>query len=96
VLLSFVQFEREVTGERIRDKIAASNTVSVSVGWGGTQPSASSVSPMAMIRARDRQPLRLGAFSAAAVDLPAARHDQTNRLPVSLSKTWTRPELGRI
>ena len=26
VLLSFAQFEREVTGERIRDKIAASNT----------------------------------------------------------------------
>ena len=26
VLLSFAQFEREVTGERIRDKIAASKT----------------------------------------------------------------------
>ena len=28
MLLSFAQFEREVTGERIRDKIAASKTVS--------------------------------------------------------------------
>jgi DNA invertase Pin-like site-specific DNA recombinase len=31
VLLSFAQFEREVTGERIRDKIAASLTGSRTV-----------------------------------------------------------------
>jgi hypothetical protein len=36
VLLSFAQFEREVTGERIRDKIAASNRKGM---WmGGTVP----------------------------------------------------------
>jgi DNA invertase Pin-like site-specific DNA recombinase len=36
VLLSFAQFEREVTGERIRDKIAASNQKGI---WmGGTVP----------------------------------------------------------
>ena len=36
VLLSFAQFEREVTGERIRDKIAASKTKGM---WmGGTVP----------------------------------------------------------
>src|SRR6266849_8830672 len=32
VLLSFAQFEREVTGERIRDKIAASNRKGLCVG----------------------------------------------------------------
>jgi site-specific DNA recombinase len=36
VLLSFAQFEREVTGERIRDKIAASKKKGM---WmGGTVP----------------------------------------------------------
>ena len=36
VLLSFAQFEREVTGERIRDKIAASKRKGM---WmGGTVP----------------------------------------------------------
>ena len=36
VLLSFAQFEREVTGERIRDKIAASKRKGI---WmGGTLP----------------------------------------------------------
>ena len=36
VLLSFAQFEREVTGERIRDKIAASKRKGV---WMGGCPS---------------------------------------------------------
>jgi DNA invertase Pin-like site-specific DNA recombinase len=36
VLLSFAQFEREVTGERIRDKIAASKEKGM---WMGGQPS---------------------------------------------------------
>ena len=36
VLLSFAQFEREVTGERIRDKIAASKKKGI---WMGGQPS---------------------------------------------------------
>ena len=36
ILLSFAQFEREVTGERIRDKIAASKAKGM---WmGGTPP----------------------------------------------------------
>ena len=37
VLLSFAQFEREVTGERIRDKIAASTAKGM---WMGRQPAA--------------------------------------------------------
>ena len=36
MLLSFAQFEREVTGERIRDKIAASKKKGM---WMGGQPS---------------------------------------------------------
>jgi len=36
VLLSFAQFEREVTGERIRDKIAASRRKGISDGWSST------------------------------------------------------------
>ncbi len=36
VLLSFAQFEREVTGERIRDKIAASKAKGLWIG--GTAP----------------------------------------------------------
>ena len=36
VLLSFAQFEREVTGERIRDKIAASKTQGHVDGRGGS------------------------------------------------------------
>ena len=35
ILLSFAQFEREVTGERIRDKIAASKKKGM---WMGGQP----------------------------------------------------------
>jgi DNA invertase Pin-like site-specific DNA recombinase len=37
VLLSFAQFEREVTGERIRDKIAASKKKGL--GWAACRPS---------------------------------------------------------
>ena len=33
VLLSFAQFEREVTGERIRDKFAASRRKGMCMGW---------------------------------------------------------------
>jgi len=33
VLLSFAQFEREVTGERIRDKVAASKKKGMWMGW---------------------------------------------------------------
>ena len=36
ILLSFAQFEREVTGERIRDKIAASKARGMRMG--GTPP----------------------------------------------------------
>ena len=40
VLLSFAQFEREVTGERIRDKIAASKKKGLWMGGDGKPVSA--------------------------------------------------------
>ena len=48
VLLSFAQFEREVTGERIRDKIAASKAKSRS-GAGRRTPSREHYTPIAVI-----------------------------------------------
>jgi DNA invertase Pin-like site-specific DNA recombinase len=45
VLLSFAQFEREVTSERIRDKIAASKRKGLWVGG---------VAPLAMTRRTER------------------------------------------
>ena len=48
VLLSFAQFEREVTGERIRDKIAASKARAC--GWAATCRSATTCRPRAVGR----------------------------------------------
>ena len=61
VLLSFAQFEREVTGERIRDKIAASKTKGM---WmGGTLPLGYDVSDRKLSSTRPR-PRRCGTSSA--------------------------------
>jgi DNA invertase Pin-like site-specific DNA recombinase len=40
ILLSFAQFEREVIGERVRDKIAASKKKGMWMGWVGSPRSA--------------------------------------------------------
>ena len=48
VLLSFAQFEREVIGERIRDKFAASRR-QAACGWAATCPSATSSSDRKLI-----------------------------------------------
>ena len=45
VLLSFAQFEREVTGERIRDKIAASKRKGI---WMGGCPRSGTTSAIAI------------------------------------------------
>jgi DNA invertase Pin-like site-specific DNA recombinase len=76
VLLSFAQFEREVTGERIRDKIAASKRKGM---WmGGTIPLGYDmkkhkliVNPAEAERVREiyRQYLKLGCVSKLRVDL---------------------------
>jgi site-specific DNA recombinase len=71
VLLSFAQFEREVTGERIRDKIAASKKKGM---WmGGYPPLGYDVKDRKLIvndRGRDRPPC-LPALSAIAFSTPA-------------------------
>ena len=55
VLLSFAQFEREVTGERIRDKIAASRARAC--GWAATCRSATTVEARRSWPTRTRRPI---------------------------------------
>ena len=79
VLLSFAQFEREVTGERIRDKIAASKKKGM---WMGGQPSLGydvkerklvvNEAEAATVRYIFRRYLELGAVRALRDDLAAA------------------------
>jgi site-specific DNA recombinase len=78
VLLSFAQFEREVTGERIRDKIAASKKKGM---WMGGQPSLGydvkerklvvNEAEAATVRYIFRRYLELGAVRALRDDLAA-------------------------
>jgi DNA invertase Pin-like site-specific DNA recombinase len=78
VLLSFAQFEREVTGERIRDKIAASKKKGM---WMGGQPSLGydvkerklvvNEAEAATVRHIFRRYLELGAVRALREDLAA-------------------------
>jgi hypothetical protein len=79
VLLSFAQFEREVTGERIRDKIAASKRKGM---WMGGLPSLGydvkdrklvvNEAEAATVRHIFRRYLELGAVRALQADLAAA------------------------
>src|SRR5271170_4197197 len=79
VLLSFAQFEREVTGERIRDKIAASKKKGM---WMGGQPSLGydvkdrklvvNEAEAATVRSIFRRYLELGTVRALRDDLAAA------------------------
>jgi site-specific DNA recombinase len=79
VLLSFAQFEREVTGERIRDKIAASKKKGM---WMGGQPSLGfdvkerklvvNEAEAATVRYIFRRYLELGSVRALQDDLAAA------------------------
>ena len=76
VLLSFAQFEREVTGERIRDKIAASKRKGM---WmGGNPPLGYGISgrklvaiprEAAQVRSIYQRYLELGTVAALARDL---------------------------
>jgi site-specific DNA recombinase len=79
VLLSFAQFEREVTGERIRDKIAASKKKGM---WMGGQPSLGydvrdrkllvNETEAATVRSIFRRYLELGTVRALRDDLTTA------------------------
>ena len=83
VLLSFAQFEREVTGERIRDKIAASKRKGM---WmGGSVPLGYDVKDRELVvneaeaktvREIFEAYVRLGTISERAGRSPAARHPE--------------------
>jgi DNA invertase Pin-like site-specific DNA recombinase len=80
VLLSFAQFEREVTGERIRDKIAASKKKSM---WmGGNVPLGYDADERAShqpCRGRNRAPL-LRALSLTRLRAPGQRRGRPARV----------------
>jgi len=85
VLLSFAQFEREVTGERIRDKIAASKKKGL---WmGGVVPLGYRVENRALHVVADHADLVRGIFRrcleiGAVVPLKEALDQENVRLPV--------------
>ena len=76
VLLSFAQFEREVTSERIRDKIAASKRKGLWVG--GTLPLGYEMKDGKIARTEVLTPLRelqtsgRGHFSGGSISLPSS------------------------
>ena len=94
VLLSFAQFEREVTGERIRDKIAASKKRGL---WmGGFVPFGYRAKERTLIMDRDeaetvrliyRRYLELGTVSALEAEL-AERNLRTRAFTSASNKTW--------
>ena len=84
VLLSFAQFEREVTGERIRDKIAASKKKGM---WmGGPVPIG--------YRVEDRQ-LLLEPTEAATVRMIFERYVELRSVPQLVEEMANRGEIGR-
>ena len=101
VLLSFAQFEREVTGERIRDKIAASKRRGM---WmGGSLPLGYDVNDRELVvneaEARTVQEIfevyvRTGTISAAQNDL-RQRGILSKRWTSSTGRTWGGVNLGR-
>ncbi len=80
VLLSFAQFEREVIGERVRDKIAASKRKGIWVG-GPVPLGYRSVGKKLRGRSRGRRagPQNLRRLSAPRVDRRAGRRARTGR-----------------
>ena len=83
VLLSFAQFEREVTGERIRDKIAASKQKGM---WmGGTPPLGYDL--------RDRR-LVVNEAEAETVRLIFRLYTRTQDLASGSEKNWTAGRLS--
>ena len=98
VLLSFAQFEREVTGERIRDKIAASKKKGM---WmGGTVPLGYDVkdrklvvneSEAETVRLIYRHYLALGCVAQASGQTRSARHSQQAADRRDRARGWRRP-----
>jgi site-specific DNA recombinase len=99
VLLSFAQFEREVTGERIRDKIAASKKKGI---WmGGVVPLGYRVENRALHIVDDHADLVRGIFRryleiGSVVPLKAAMDQENVRLPVRADGAGRRTGGGLI
>ena len=99
VLLSFAQFEREVTGERIRDKIAASKKKGL---WmGGVVPLGYRVENRALLVVDDHADLVRGMFRryleiGAVVPLKEALDQENVRLPVRANGAGRRMGGGLI
>ena len=108
VLLSFAQFEREVTGERIRDKIAASKKKGM---WMGGQPSLGydvkerkllvNEAEAATVRDIFRRYLQLGSVRALRDDLAARgivskRRKASDGSPYGGQKVFARGALSDV
>jgi site-specific DNA recombinase len=99
VLLSFAQFEREVTGERIRDKIAASKKRGI---WmGGVVPLGYRVEERALHIVEEQAILVQDLFRryleiGSVVRMKAALDDENVRLPVRLDGAGQRTGGGLI
>ena len=96
VLLSFAQFEREVTGERIRDKIAASKKKGI---WmGGTVPLGYRVESRKLLVDRGRSgdgAAHLSALSRAGFAVGAAKRSSRDRGIVTPFACLSPPATGR-
>ena len=102
VLLSFAQFEREVTGERIRDKIAASKKKGL---WMGGQPSLGydvkerklvvNEAEAATVRRIFRRYLELGSVRALKATLDARRRRQQAARGCRWQPLWRQVVLAR-
>ena len=89
VLLSFAQFEREVIGERVRDKIAASKRKGIWVG-GPVPLGYRSVGKKLESRAggRSARPQNLRGLSAAGVDRRAVCLSRTRRHQAAIENSF--------
>ena len=102
VLLSFAQFEREVTGERIRDKIAASKKKGL---WMGGQPSLGydvkdrklvvNEAEAAIVRMIFRRYLELGSVRALKAALDEEGVVSKQRTAADGSRLWRQVVLAR-
>jgi site-specific DNA recombinase len=94
VLLSFAQFEREVIGERVRDKIAASKRKGIWVGGSVTLGYASVNKKLVVVpeeaetvRLIFRRYLELGSIRLLVEDLDR-KGMRTRRIAIAKARTW--------
>ena len=91
ILLSFAQFEREVTGERIRDKIAASKAKGM---WmGGTPPLGYDVRERKLVVNQSEAVLVRDIFARYAETGSAAQLVRELQVEGHTTKVWRTPQL---